>query len=46
MDIQRQTECMVVNSIMVDNFASFFYCTTVGETAISHICFRWLAPEY
>ena len=32
MDILRQTACMVVNPIMVDNFASLFNCTTVGRS--------------
>ena len=31
MDILRQVACMVVNRIMVDKFASFFNCTTVGQ---------------
>ena len=31
MDILWQTACMVVYSIMVDNFASLFNCKTVGR---------------
>ena len=32
-DILRQTARMVVNPIMVDNFASLFDCTTVGRSS-------------
>ena len=30
--ILQKTACMVVNPIMVDNFASFFKCMIVGRT--------------
>ena len=33
MDILRQTACMVVNPIMIDDFASFFNCTSVGRSS-------------
>ena len=33
MNILRQTACMVVNPIMLDNFASLFNCTTVGKSS-------------
>ena len=32
-DILRQTACMVINPILVDNFASLFDCTTVGRSS-------------
>ena len=32
MDILRQTICMVVNPIMVDNFAYLFKCTAVSRS--------------
>ena len=33
-DIQRQTALMVVNLIMIDNFASLCICRTVGRTSV------------
>ena len=32
-DVLRQTACMVVNPIMVNNFAYLFDCTTVGRAS-------------
>ena len=34
MVILRQTACMVVNPIIVDNFASLYICTTVGRSVL------------
>ena len=31
MNATRQTACMVVNKIMVDNFACLFYCTLMSR---------------
>ena len=31
-DVLRQTTCLVVNQIKVNNFAYFFVCTMVGQT--------------
>ena len=31
----RQSACLVVNPIMVDNYAAFFNCTTVGRASDS-----------
>ena len=33
--VLQQTACLVVNLIMVDNFAFLFNCTLVGRTADS-----------
>ena len=33
-DIPRQTACMFVNQIMVDNFAPSFNCTTFGRSPV------------
>ena len=36
----RQTECLVVNFITVDDFAAHFNCTPAGQTSLSNvICF-------
>ena len=32
-NVLQQTACLVVNPIMVGNFAFFFYCTPVGRTS-------------
>ena len=32
-DVLRQTACLVVNPIKVDNFAYLFDCTTVGRAS-------------
>ena len=34
-DVLQQTACLVVNPIMVGNFAFLFNCTTVGRTSDS-----------
>ena len=34
-NVIRQTACMVVNQITVDNFASLFGCTPVGRASDS-----------
>ena len=31
MNVMRQTTCLVVNPIMVNNFAALFNCTQVGQ---------------
>ena len=33
MNVMRQTECLVVNPITVNNFADFFNCTPVGRAS-------------
>ena len=33
MNIMRQSACLVVNPIMVNNFASLFNCTPVGRAS-------------
>ena len=35
LNVMRQTACLVFNPIMVDNFAVFFNCTSVGRTSNS-----------
>ena len=50
MDILRQTACIVVNPISVDNFASLFSCATVGRApdltkASFSIFIRWSVPD-
>ena len=32
-DVLRQTACLVVSPIKVDNFAYLFHCTTVGRAS-------------
>ena len=32
-NVMRQTECLVVNSIKVNSFAYLFNCTTAGRTS-------------
>ena len=32
-DVLRQTACLIVNSIKVNNFAYLFDCTTVGRAS-------------
>ena len=32
-NVMRQTACLVVNPIKVNNFACLFNCTTVGRTS-------------
>ena len=49
--IYFQTQGMVDNPIVADNFASLFNCSRVGQssdsrTGASSICFRWFAPDY
>ena len=34
-NVLKQTACLVVNPIMVDNFAFIFNCMTVGRTSDS-----------
>ena len=35
LDIMRQTACLVVNPIIVDGYASLFYCTTAARASDS-----------
>ena len=50
-NIMRQSACLAVNPITVNNFASLFNCTPVGRTSDSMmarhkaIYFSWLRPE-
>ena len=32
-NVMRQTACLVVNPVKVNNFANLFNCTTVGRTS-------------
>ena len=34
-DVLRQTACLVVNPIKVNNFAYLFDCTTVGRASVT-----------
>ena len=34
-NVMRQSECLVFNPIMVDNYAAFFNCTPVGRASDS-----------
>ena len=34
-DVMRQSACLVINPITVDNLASFFNCTLVGRASDS-----------
>ena len=46
-NIMRQSACLVFNPIMVNNFASLFNCTPMGQWWPRHkaIYFSWLGPE-
>ena len=51
MNVMRQTACLVVNPIMVNNFADLFNCTPVGRAsdlmmalALSFLL-SWLGPD-
>ena len=33
--VMRQSACLVLNPMMVDNYAAFFNCTPVGRTSDS-----------
>ena len=37
LNVMRQSVCLVLNPIMVDNYAAFFNCTPVGRASISMI---------
>ena len=34
-DVMRQSACLVINPITIDNLASFFNCTLVGRASDS-----------
>ena len=36
LNVMRQSECLVFNPIMVDNYAAFFNCTPVGRASDSN----------
>ena len=46
-NIMRQSACLAFNPITVNNFASLFNCTPVGQWWPRHkaIYFSWLGPE-
>ena len=33
LNVMRQSACLVLNTIMVDNYAAFFNCTPVGRAS-------------
>ena len=35
LNVMRQSACLVINQITVDNFAAFFNCTPVGRASDS-----------
>ena len=35
MNVMRQSACLVFNSIMVNNYAAFFNCTSLGRASDS-----------
>ena len=37
-NVMRQSACLVINPVAVDNFASLFNCTPVGRSSDSMIC--------
>ena len=52
LNVMRHSACLVFNQIMVDNYAAFFNCTSVGRAADydgtyddKAIHFSWLGPE-
>ena len=32
LNVMRQSACLVINPITIDNIAAFFYCTPVDQT--------------
>ena len=40
----RQTACMVVNPITVNNFASLFNCTLAGYLSVCHFVLVFFSP--
>ena len=51
MNVMRQTACLVVNPITVNNFADLFNCTPVGRASDLMMApaysfkFSWLGPD-
>ena len=48
LNVMRQSACLVINPITVDNFAALFNCTPVDRVSDSRtkaIHFCWLGPE-
>ena len=41
----RQSECLVINPITVDGYATPFSCTPVDRSRPKAIHFSWLGPE-
>ena len=50
LNVMRQSACLVINPITVDNFAARFNCTPVDRASDSMMApaihFRWLEPEF
>ena len=51
LNVMRQSACLVINPIMVDNFVALFNCTPVDRASDSMMArpkvihFSWLGPE-
>ena len=46
LNVMRQSACLVINPITVDNFAALLNCTTVDRASdYKAIHFCWLRPE-
>ena len=46
LNVMRQSACLVIDPITVDNFAALFNCTPVDRASDSKdIHFSWLGPE-
>ena len=52
LNVMKQSACLVINPITIDNFAAFFNCTPVDRASDSMmdrpkaIHFSWLGPEH
>ena len=51
LNVMRQSACLVINPITVDNYAALFNCTPVDQASDSMMArpkaihFSWLGPE-
>ena len=44
LNVMRQSACLVINPITVDNFAALFNCTSVDRASDLKLHFSWLGP--
>ena len=48
LNVMRQSACLVINQVMVENFSALFNCTPVDRASDSMMTlhFSWLGPEF